>query len=42
MKTNKYNNMISTFQCDFSLAKEDDFSLAKLDSKIKESDSHLL
>lgn len=41
MKTDKYNNMISAFQCDFSLAKEGHYKLSELDDKIKNKDSAL-
>lgn len=42
MKTEKFNNMISSFQCDFSLAKEGKNNLSELDKKIKEHDERLL
>lgn len=44
MKTDKFNNMISSFQCDFSLAKEDDNDrrLADLDDLIAAKDENLL
>lgn len=44
MKTEKFNNMISSFQCDFTLAKEDDSSrkLADLDDLIEKKDENLL
>ena len=43
MKTEKFNNMISAFQCDFTLAKEDNNrKLADLDDLIKVKDKNLL
>jgi hypothetical protein len=42
IKTNKYNNMISAFQCDFSLAKDGENKLSDLDNKIKQKESMLL
>lgn len=44
MKTEKFNNMISSFQCDFTLAKEDDNGrkLADLDDLIEKKDENLL
>jgi len=36
MKTDKYNNMISAFQCDFSLAKDGECKLSDLDKKLRE------
>ena len=44
MKTEKYNTMISAFQCDFSLAKEDGINhrLADLDDLIKAKDQNIL
>ena len=44
MKTEKFNNMISSFQCDFTLAKENDNDrrLADLDDLIEKKDENLL
>ena len=44
MKTEKFNNMISSFQCDFTLAKEkdNDRKLADLDDLIEKKDENLL
>lgn len=44
MKTDKFNNMISSFQCDFTLAKEgyNDRRLADLDDLIAAKDENLL
>ena len=44
MKTDKFSNMISSFQCDFSLAKEgdNDRRLADLDDLIVAKDENLL
>ena len=44
MKTDKFNNMISSFQCDFTLAKEEDNDrrLADLDDLIATKDENLL
>ena len=42
IKTNKYNNMISAFQCDLSLAKQGRDILLELDDKIKKNDLVLL
>ena len=44
MKTDKFNNMISSFQCDFTLAKdeESDRRLADLDDLIEKKDENLL
>lgn len=42
MKTERFNKMISAFQCDFSLAKEGDFKLADLDQKIKNREPNLM
>ena len=36
MKTDKYNNMISSFQCDFSLARDGDMRLGALDYELHE------
>ena len=41
-KTTKFNNMISAFQCDFSLAKDGTHKLSELDKKIEQKDSSLL
>lgn len=41
-KTTKFNNMISAFQCDFSLAKDGTHKLSELDKKIEKKDSSLL
>lgn len=42
-ETDKFNHMISAFQCDFSLAKEGGkYSLAALDSKIRKEDKTLM
>lgn len=41
MKTEKYNNMISAFQCDFTLAKENIRKLGELDIKLKNKDKSL-
>lgn len=41
-KTTKFNNMISAFQCDFSLAKDGIHKLSELDEKIEQKDSSLL
>ena len=41
-KTDKYNDMISSFQCDLSLAKDGLCKLAVLDKLIKDQDSGLL
>lgn len=41
-KTTKFNNMISAFQCDFSLAKDGIHKLSELDKKIEQKDSSLL
>lgn len=35
MKTDKYNKMISAFQCDFSLARDGEHKLLELDEKLK-------
>ena len=44
MKTEKFNNMISAFQCDFTLAKEkdNDRRLEDLDDLIEKKDENLL
>lgn len=44
MKTDKFNNMISSFQCDFSLARKEDNNrvLADLDDLIKVKDENLM
>ena len=42
MKTEKFNNMISAFQCDMSLAKDGKHRLAELDTKIKNKDASIL
>lgn len=42
MKTDKFNNMISAFQCDLSLAKDPSYRLVKLDRKIKNGDERIL
>jgi len=41
-KTDKYNNMLSAFQCDFSLAKEGEFKLAELDAKIESKEPFIM
>lgn len=35
MKTEKYNNMISAFQCDFSIAREDGYRLLEINRLIR-------
>lgn len=35
MKTNKYNNMIPVFQCDFSLVSDNNFKLLRFGELIK-------
>jgi hypothetical protein len=42
MKTDKFNNMISAFQCDLSLAKDGKFKLAELDTKIQNKEPRLM
>ena len=43
MKTEKFNQMISAFQCDFSLAEKDNpVKLANLDDLIKRKDENLM
>lgn len=42
MKTDKFNNMISAFTCDFILAKDGDFKLAELDTNINKGNKPLL
>ena len=42
MKTDKFNNMISAFQCDLSLAKDPSYRLVRLDRKIKNGDERIL
>ena len=43
MKTEKFNQMISAFQCDFSLAEKDNpVKLANLDDLIKRKDECLM
>lgn len=42
MKTTKFNNMISAFQCDLSLAKESEHKLAELDKLIESKDKDFL
>lgn len=42
MKTDKYNSMISSFQCDFSLALEGDTTLSEIAKKIEDKDKRLL
>lgn len=43
MKTEKYNQMISAFQCDFSLAEKDSpIKLANLDNLIERKDESLM
>ena len=42
MKTTKFNNMISSFQCDLSLAKEGKHKLAELDKLIERNDESFL
>ncbi len=42
MKTDKFNNMISSFQCDFTLAKDMNKKLADLDDLIEKKDKNLL
>ena len=37
MKTDKFNKMISAFQCDLSLAKDPSYRLVRLDRKIKKN-----
>ena len=36
--TNKYNNMISAFQCDFACARDANFRLSELDTAIINKD----
>jgi hypothetical protein len=42
MKTDKFNNMISAFQCDISLARDGEFKLADLDVKIKNREPRIM
>lgn len=42
IRTDKFNNMISAFQCDFSLAKEDGHKLADLDKHIRANNMKIL
>ena len=42
MKTDKFNNMIEAFECDFNLAVQGDHTLSELDKQIKEGDLKLL
>lgn len=42
MKTERFNNMISAFQCDLSLAKDKSHRLVMLDRKIKNGDERIL
>lgn len=42
MVTDKYSNMISAFQCDFSSARDGDMRLITLDKLIKENNPSLL
>ena len=42
MTTDKYNNMISAFQCDFSLAKDGYSNLGLLDKMIEEKNPSIL
>lgn len=41
MKTEKYNNMISAFQCDFSLARNDRHKLSEIDRLIRDK-NHII
>lgn len=40
--TNKFQDMVSAFQCDFSLAKEGTHSISELDPKIKTGDPRIM
>lgn len=43
IKTDKFNNMISAFQCDFSLARDDEgHSLSELDNLIAKKNEKIL
>lgn len=42
MKTDKFNNMIEAFECDFKLAVQGDRTLSELDKRIKEGNLKLL
>lgn len=42
IKTNKFNHMISSFQCDFSLAKEGKHKLLELDKHIQSKNEKIL
>lgn len=41
-KTTKYDNMLSSFNCDFTLAENGQMKLAELDDLIKKEDKKLL
>lgn len=42
IKTDKYNRMLSAFQCDFSLAKDGNHRMTELDGLIKSGNKKLL
>lgn len=42
MKTDKYNDMLEAFECDFTLALEGEKSLAELDELIQDKDDQLI
>lgn len=42
MKTEKFNSMIESFECDFVLARDKGNKLAALDNEIVEGNEHLL
>jgi len=42
LKTEKYNKMISAFQCDMSLARDGEKRLAELESAMQAGDEKLL
>lgn len=42
MKTDKFNNMIEAFECDFSLARNGERSLRELEERIEAGDVRIL
>lgn len=41
MKTDKYTNMLEAFECDLSLAKDNEFSLSELDYSLQDNTSKI-
>lgn len=41
MKTDKFTNMLESFECDLRLAKDNEFSLSELDDALRDNNSKM-